>query len=497
MTNSLPSPPAAAALLIKRRSTRQNLTSFSRACGFEPAHHHRYLIAHLEKVASGEIRRLAVFMPPGSAKSTYCSVLFPPWFLSRHPQSNILAASHTVELAQRFGRKVRNLVADPYMAELLNLKLESDNSAAGRWATTSGGEYYAAGAGVGVAGFRGDFVIIDDPIRSRDDADSDLVRQRVWDWYQGDVRPRLRPGARIILVQTRWHEDDLAGRILADMGAGGEEWTVVSLPAEALEGDPLGRAPGQMLWDDDGYGYARFLRAEKEQQTARNWSALYQQQPTPDSGNFFDADWLRAYITAPPIETLSIYGASDYAVTADGGDYTVHVVLGLDPDDRLYLLDLWRGQTASDVWVDQWCALVRKWKPLGWAEETGQITGGVGPFRDAEASRQKAYCAIELIPVGQRNKATRAQSIRGRMGHAAGGLWCPVKAPWYADLRAELLSFPAGKHDDMVDALSLAGQLLDMMVPGRRPKVETNKTVISGYKPVRDIDDDRDAWKTY
>jgi predicted phage terminase large subunit-like protein len=446
-------------------------------------------------VARGDIKRLAIFMPPGSAKSTYASILFPAWFLARHPTANILAASHTVELAQRFGRKVRNLVADPFMAAMLNLKLEGDNSAAGRWATVDGGEYLAAGAGVGIAGFRGDLVIIDDPIRSREDADSELVRERIWEWYRGDVRPRLKPGARIILVQTRWHEDDLAGRILADMEAGGEEWTVISLPAEAQVGDQLGRAPGEMLWDD-AYGYGNFLRSEKSTQTPRNWSALYQQEPVPDSGNFFDADWIRAYVNAPARDTLSVYGGSDHAVTADGGDYTVHIVLGIDPDDRLYLLDLWRGQTSSDVWVQSWCDLVKQWKPLDWAMETGQITSGIGPYLTMEANRQRAYTHQVLIPHGGRPKPIRAQSIRARMGRAGGGLYCPVRASWFADFRSELLSFPAGKHDDQVDALALAGQLHDMMVPGRVPKDDKEKPEVTGYKPVRDIDRE-DEWKSY
>lgn len=492
--NSQLSPAEAATILLKRRQIRRDLISWCIRCGFEPAAHHRLLLEHLTKVADGEIKRLAVFMPPGSAKSTYVSILFPAWFLARHPAANILAASHTVELAERFGRKVRNIIADPYLAAVLGVQLTGDSSAAGRWATMAGGEYLAAGAGVGIAGFRGDLVIIDDPIRSRDDADSETVRERIWEWYRGDVRPRLKPDARIILVQTRWHEDDLAGRILLDMDAGGEEWTIVNLPAEALPGDQLGRAPGEMLWDTE-YGYGNFLRSEKATQTPRNWSALYQQAPVPDSGNFFQSEWLRAYISPPPRDTLSVYGASDNAVTADG-DYTVHLVLGLDPEDRLYLLDLWRGQTTSNIWVDQWCALVKKWKPLDWAEETGQITGAIGPYRDMEANRQRAYTNTVLMPHRGLGKEARAQSIRAWMARAGGGLWCPVKEPWFADFRAELLAFPAGKHDDQVDALALCGQLLDMMVPGRAAGKPKHVTVKPGYKPVSDLDR-HDEWKSY
>jgi hypothetical protein len=234
--------------------------------------HHLLLIRNLERVANGEIDRLAVFMPPGSAKSTYSSILFPPWFLARTPAASIIAASHTTELAEKWGRRVRNLVSEH--GSMLRLELSSDSQAAGRWALTSGGEYYAAGVGVGIAGFRADLAVIDDPVRSREDADSQAVRDRTWDWYKTDLLTRLRPGGRVVLIQTRWHEDDLAGRILAEAASTGEQWHILSLPAEAESGDPLGRQPGEWLWDDH-YGYARFLTREKATQLPRNWSALY------------------------------------------------------------------------------------------------------------------------------------------------------------------------------------------------------------------------------
>ena len=269
----------------------------------------------------------------------------------------------------------------------------------------------------------------------------------------------------------------------------------MNLPAEALPGDQLGRAPGEMLWDTE-YGYGNFLRSEKATQTPRNWSALYQQAPVPDSGNFFQDEWLRAYISPPPRDTLSVYGASDYAVTDNGGDYTVHVVLGLDPEDRLYLLDMWRGQTAANVWVDQWCALVKKWRPLDWAEETGQITGAIGPYRDAEANRQRAYTHCELIPHRGLGKAARAQSIRAHMGRAGGGLWCPVRAPWYADFGPSCSHSRPASTMIAVDALALCGMLLDMMVPGRAAEKAKLVKVKPGYKPVSDLDR-HDEWKSY
>ena len=161
----------------RRRQIRRSLTEWSRTAGFEPARHHRLLIDKLEALARGDIRRLMVFMPPGSAKSTYSSVLFPAYFLANDPKANIIAASHSIELAQKFGRRVRNLVDEHHAT--LNVDLADDNKAAGRWATQQGGEYYAAGVGVGIAGFRADLAIIDDPLRSREDADSQTIRDKI------------------------------------------------------------------------------------------------------------------------------------------------------------------------------------------------------------------------------------------------------------------------------------------------------------------------------
>jgi predicted phage terminase large subunit-like protein len=162
---------------------------------------------------------------------------------------------------------------------------------------------------------------------------------------------------------------------------------------------------------------------------------------------------------------MRVYGASDYAVTADGGDFTVHVVIGMDPNGKLHLLDLWRAQADAGVWIEALCDLVAKWRPLAWAEENGQIRAGVGPFLERRMRERQTFTSRRQFPT-RGDKAVRAQSIIGRM--ALDGLRLRPDAPWIADLEAELLSFPAGKHDDQVDALGLAGQLLDTMAVGSR-----------------------------
>jgi predicted phage terminase large subunit-like protein len=265
-------------------------------------------------------------------------------------------------------------------------------------------------------------------------------------------------------MNTRWHERDVAGRVLDQIEKGVVSGRVISIPAIADAGDSLGRAAGEYLWDEpEGYNYADFLRARQREASPMMWSALYQQRPAPEEGDYFKTDWLLSYEGLPRLESLALYGASDYAVTADGGDYTVHIVVGVDPAGRMYVVDLWRRQASSDVWVETFCDLALRWQPREWAEEVGQIRSGVGPFLERRQRDRQAYVFRRQFPT-RGDKAVRAQSIRGRM--ALHGLYLPLHAPWVAEFRRELLTFPAGSHDDQVDALGLIGQLLDHLRSG-------------------------------
>jgi predicted phage terminase large subunit-like protein len=459
------------ALLEKIQERRECRRSFLAWCrralrplGLEPAAHHRLLIAELQAVADGLVDRLMINMPPGSAKSMYATILFSTWLLARRKNVRLIGASHTSELAEDFSGKVQGFVSE--FAPTLGYGLRT--RAVGRWYTTNGGAYLAAGVRGAIPGFRANYAIIDDPVKGRAAADSPTDRKQVWDWYNGDLERRLVPRAAIVLMMTRWHEADLGGELLRTEA---HRWRVLSLPAEAEANDPLGRAPGDWLWSDDEYGFGAELPEIKAglsgRGAGREWSSQYQQRPVPDSGDYFQREWLRSVPTLPPRSALRLMGGSDYAVTKDGGDYTVHVVIGLDAEDRLYVVDLWRGQTSSDVWVERFCDLVIAWKPMGWAEELGQIKSGIGPWIDKRSLERKAFVARTSFPT-RGDKSVRAQSIRGRI--ALCGLYVPADAPWRADLEAELLSFPAGKHDDQVDALGLVGQLLDVLMPPPGPR---------------------------
>ena len=475
----------AAMELLKRKDAAENLIAFTEYTfpRYQTAKHHRIIAGQLERIERGEIDRLMLLVPPRHGKSELASKRLPAWYLGRQPHRQFLSVSATEGLASDFGREVRNIIGSPEYQAIFDTRLAEDSQAKGKWHTSEGGVYYALGIGGTVLGRGGDVILIDDPYSSMQDALSELTRKNVWDWYTGTAYNRLMPGGAIVVINHRMHEDDLCGRLLAQQAAGGDKWEVVELPAI--------NDAGEALWPE-AYPLQSLDRIRINSQP-RFWSALYQQRPAPEEGDYFKTEWLKPYEKTPPLETLRVYGGSDYAVTADGGDYTVHAVVGLDPEGRMYLLDLWRRQASSDVWIEAFCDLVKQWKPMSWAEEQGQIRAGVGPFLDRRQRERQAYCYREQFPT-RGDKAVRAQSIRGRM--AAEGLYVPVNASWYPALRSELLSFPAGKHDDQVDALGLVGQLLDKMIAGDKPRQPEKPEDPSGYseRPYEDADND---WVAY
>jgi len=466
--------------LLARKTAQEELRPFIEYLdlGFKPAKHHGLLLDALQSVETGEIPRLMVCMPPGSAKSTYTSVVFPPWFMGRNPKLSVIAASHTQELAERFGRRVRNLVAAKEFGNVFNIGVADDSASAGRWDTTAGGEYFAAGVGGSITGRRADLAIIDDPVKSREDADSERSRDKAWDWYTNDLLTRLKPGARQIVVMTRWHEDDLGGRILERER---DRWHVIEIPMEATTGDPLGRKPGERLWPE----WYTDEMVEVAKRDKRSWWALYQQQPSSDEGDFFKREWFKFWVEKP--KDLHIYGTSDYAVTDGGGDYTVHRVWGVAPNGDIYRLDGWRGQTAADEWIEQKLNLIKRHKPVAWFGEAGVIQKAIEPMLTRRMRERKVYCRMEWLP-SIADKPTRARGIQSRMAMGA------VYFEPGADVE-EFVRFPAGKHDDDVDTASMIGRALDDAHPAIAKHDEPAKKRDRWDKAFGD-NDTTDDWKT-
>lgn len=451
--------------LDRRIKARNSLISFTEWTYdlYRPAHHHRLIALKLEAVARGEIDRLMIFMPPRHGKSELGSVRFPAWYLGQYPNNSIIAASYNSDLASDFGRQVRNIVGSPEYHALYATRLAADSQAADRWHTNQGGSYVSAGVGTGVTGRGAHVLLIDDPFKDREEADSERYRDRVWGWYTSVAYTRLeseltenveknsaqKNGGAVVIINTRWHEDDLTGRLLEEEKRGGDKWEVLDLPAI------LDTEPKSALWPAkyDLDALERIRRAIGP----RDFSALYMQKPSPQEGLFFKREWVRWFDEFP--KDMHVYGASDYAVSKGGGDWTVHGVFGVDVVENIYILDWWRGQTASDVWVEKFLDLVKGWKPLMWGEEKGQIIKSLGPFIDKRCLERSTFVAREQI-ASVRDKETRAQSIRGRM--AMGKLFFP-NTLWGRELVERIMTFPTGVDDD-VDVLGLFGRMLDKTV---------------------------------
>jgi predicted phage terminase large subunit-like protein len=463
---------------IRAEKARRRLGAFTSYTSPDYIHavHQQRLDDELERVERGEIDRLMVFMPPRHGKSEKASKRFPAWYLGRNPKRQIIAASYNSDLATDFGREVRNIVASPEFAEVFpHVGLRQDSRAADRMNTGQGGAYFAVGVGTATTGRGAHLGLIDDPFKDREEADSETQREKVWNWYRSTFFTRLMPGGAIVLIQTRWHEDDLAGRLLEHEGSveEGGQWTVLDLPAISPS--------GEALWPE--WYDLKALERIKNTIGPREWSALYMQRPQPDEGGFFQRAWFQTWTDKP--QHLRIYGTSDYAVTDGGGDYTVHRIWGIDEKFNIYRLDGWRGQATADVWMDEKINLIERWKPSAWFGEAGVIQKAVEPMLRRRMRERRVFCRLEWVP-SIHDKPTRARGFQARASMGT------VFFEPGADI-SEFLHFPAGKHDDEVDVAGLIGRVLDETHPALVPAVQSSRNPPDLWsRPKRETS----SWKT-
>jgi predicted phage terminase large subunit-like protein len=427
--------------------------------GQVPAAHHELLIERLQDVADGRSDRLMVQMPPGSAKSTYGSVLFPAWFMARCEKTQVIAVAHTASLAGYFGQGVRRTVEGH--AGWLGTGISRESKAFSRFKLESGAEYFAAGVRGPITGRRADLIVIDDPVKSWAEAESPVARDALYDWYRGELSARLKPGGRVVLIMTRWHEDDLAGRLHgAEAG-----WECLRLPAVAEAGDALGRAPGAVLWPEwqDEAAVAR-RRLEVGE---RAFAAMYQQAPRPPEAALFRSERVRIVVEAPAVRHC-VRGwdlAASLPAAGRSPDYTVGLKLGMTAENLLVVLDVVRFQ-GSPAQVEARIQDVARLDGTGVIVALPQDPGQAGMAQIAMLSRGLA--GFKIVSSPERDaKLVRAMPAATQMD--AGNVMM-VAAPWNDALLAELKAFPHAPKDDQVDALSRAVNTLAGCVaqPARR-----------------------------
>ena len=435
------------------------------------AAHHRLWLKKLAAVERGKIRRLMGFMPPGSAKSTYAVDVFTPWFLAREPNRSVLVVTYATALAGRRGRRARGVTRQPAFAAAMGVRPDKTRASVIDWALDNGSDWMGAGMLAGITGNRADLIVIDDPVKGRAEADSEMIRRRTREEFDDTVRTRLKAGGRIVLIQTRWHEEDLAGSLLPEDYDGrsgpvlcrdGEVWEVVNIPAQAERADdPLGRAVGDYLWPEY-WGPDHWSQFKLN---PRTWNALYQQRPRPEEGGYFQRGWFQRFQDHELPKALRYYGSSDYAVTEGGGDFTRLTVWGVDERMNLWRVASWGGQTSSDQWIERQCDLIAHYRPKGgirrWFGEAGVIQRAIEPMLAAKLRQRRLSCPLEWLSSGQ-DKATRARSAQALVREGRVFVRDDGDGDCFID---ECAAFPTGRYDDEVDCLSLIGRAVDRLTP--------------------------------
>ena len=411
--------------------------------------HHRRIAAALDRVVAGKCKRLMIAMPPRHGKSQMGSYLFPAYLMGKLPQSKLIVGSHTAELAQRFGRMIRNLVEDERYMELFpHTKLSVDSKAAGRWNTSQGGEAFFIGKGGAMTGRGGDIIILDD-ILDEQDAISDTAMENTWEWYTSGPRQRLQPNGSIIVINTRWKTDDLSGRLLRQQGQlKSDQWEILEFPAILPSGNPL--------WPE--YWALEELEKVKMSIGLKKWNAQWQQQPTNDDGAILKRDWWRRWKYEEPPNCSYIIQTYDTAYSKkETADFSVIATWGVfrpsaDSGPNLILLGVRKGR-----WDFPELKRVAKDEYKYWNPDNVLIEAKATGTPLQHEMRKMGIPVTMYSPGGRRtgqDKVSRANAVAPIL--ESGMVWYPEDEEFAQDLVEECAAFPNGNHDDQVDATLMA-----------------------------------------
>lgn len=477
--------------------------------------HHRLIARKLEAVERGEIKRLMIFMPPRHGKSMLASQFFPAWYLGRNPDKYVVTASNGQELADDFGRHVKNQIADPvYQSVFPGVGLATDSRSSRRFhvegnslvgnevVLKQNGAYFAVGVGGPLTGRGAHLMMIDDPVKDRIQSDSETYRRRIKDWYTSVAYTRLMKGGAIIVIQTRWHEDDLAGWLLKEHSH--ENWDVLSLPAvdEKYEGGTL--------WPE--FKDREEMALIQKTMGPRDWSALFQQSPSPDEGTFFQRDWFKRYRREQLPRSLNKYLTTDHAPAGgESSDYNCARIWGVDPLGDLWMVDGFRKQNRMHEMVDMVLGnrkrhkagrlehdepliegLIRKHEPFAWFPEDDNNWKSCAGFVTRIMREEDTYVRVEPISPHGKDKPTKAQAFQGMA--ASGRVWIP-EGPEGDEVIDQYLKFPTGKNDDEVDAASVIGRVIQDAHPAiveRNAKPEPEDRWAKAFEREEDT---ADSWK--
>ena len=432
-----------------RESSHEDFLAFVKQVwpAFIEGDHHRVMADAFNRIATGELKRLIINMPPRHTKSEFASHLFPAWYLGRFPDRKVIQTAHTAELAVGFGRKVRNLVGSKDYEKICSgVRLSADSKAAGRWNTNQGGDYFAIGVGGAVTGKGADILIVDDPHSEQEAAQNDpSVYDRTYEWYTSGPRQRLQPGGAICLVMTRCSKKYLTGSILkASIERGGsDEWEIIELPAILPSGNPL--------WP--GFWPIEQLEALKAELPVGKWSAQYQQQPTSEEGAIIKREWWKEWTKGKPPPCDFVIQSWDTAFLAkETADYsactTWGVFYGEDGDANIILLDALQERLEFPDLKQRAYDMYKEYEPDAFIVEA-KAAGSPLIFE----LRRIGIPVSEYTPGRGRDKIARVNAVSD-LFHS-GRVWAPKKR-WAEEVIEQFAAFPVGDHDDLVDSSTQA-----------------------------------------
>ena len=405
---------------------------------FEFARHLQVVTGLLERIERGDLNRLILSMPPRHGKSLLSSTLFPAWYLGRNPGRQVITASYGQDLAEDFGRRVRNLVASPLHVTIFpECRLSENSAAAHRLFTTAGGVYVAVGRGGAITGRGADLLLIDDPLKDREEANSESVRKGLHDWFSDVAYTRLMPGGAVVIVSTRWHQDDLAGWLLREHADDG--WVELSFPAIA-ERDEEFRREGEALWPE------RFPIADLERMRAQiggaAWASLYQQRPAASEGAIFRRAWWQDYRDRPRLRRIVQSWDTAFKKGSEN-DFSVCTTWG-EGESGYYLLHLWRARVEFPELKRKVAEFAKEYRPHAILIE--DRASGQSLIQEVKHGSR-----LPILPVkADSDKLTRAQAVTPLI--EAGKVFLPERAPWREEFLDEVSTFPAAAHDDITDS---------------------------------------------
>ena len=437
------------AQISKNEGCQLNFLDFVRSQWpeFIAGRHHKIIAEKLERVASGELKRLIINMAPRHTKSEFASFLFPAWMMGKNPSMKIIQATHTTELAVNFGRKTKNLLdMDSYKMVFPEVKLAADSKASGRWDTSAGGMYYAVGVGSNLAGRGGDLIIIDDP-PSEQTAMSAHGFEDAWDWYTGGPRQRLQPGGSIVLVQTRWSEKDMTGQLLKAMSKDplADQWEVVELPAIFEDETPC--------WPE--YWSLEDLTAVRASIPPSKWNAQYQQNPTGEENAIIPREWWRRWDKKVVPQLEYVIQSYDTAFSKrETSDFSAITTWGVFyPNEgsngpNLILLDSKKGR-----WDFPELKAIAFEEYKFWDPDTVIIEAKASGLPLTQELRNVGIPVVNFTPSRGNDKVSRVHAVSPML--ESGMVWAPEET-WADELIEEVAAFPNGEHDDLVDSMTQA-----------------------------------------